>query len=190
MSGEPDSTESTVANDLVMLVLLGFVTMVVLLLPHIHPPTEGDDAAKPAGQIIVEARWPDDMDCDVDLWVRAPGDRSVGYAAKNGATFDLLRDDLGFDRDGAGLNYEFAFSRGAPDGAYAVTVHLYSTRDPRPVPVHVVISIRNGNATAVLVNRIVMLPAVRAEVTVARWTLSGAHLVPGSLHDTPVRLIP
>lgn len=190
MTAAPDSDDSTVFRDLTLLALLGFVTIVALLLPHLHPPTEGEDIAKPAGNLIVEARWPDDIDADIDLWVRAPGDRSVGYSAKSGTVFDLLRDDLGSERDPAGLNYEFAFSRGAPDGDYIVNVHLYSSRAPGPVPVRIVISTVAGGQTSVLAVRDVTLHGVGTETTVARWTLADGALVPGSIHDTPMRLRP
>ena len=53
------------------------------------------------------------MDADVDLWVQAPGDISVGYSNKGSAVFNLLRDDLGKRVDVTGLNYETSYSRGS-----------------------------------------------------------------------------
>src|SRR3546814_9658818 len=106
-----DEDDGTVFRDLVMLTLLGFVTMVILMLPHLAPPTQGREAIAAPGNLIVEARWPPGVDVDVDLWVRAAGDDAVGYSRRNGRVFDLLRDDLGFHRDDTGLNYEFAISR-------------------------------------------------------------------------------
>jgi hypothetical protein len=186
-----DEAAATTFLDVMMLALLGFVVMVVLMLPHLNPPTEGDDAAKPAGNIIVEARWPDELDVDVDLWVKAPGEKPVGYNNSRSRVFDLLRDDLGFEHDGTGLNFEFAFSRGAPDGNYAVNVHLYSNRiGVSPIPVIVVVSIRTGGTTRIVASRTVELRGAGHEVTVARFTLADGALVAGSVHDTPVGLRP
>ncbi len=91
--------DGTVFRDVIMLALLGFVTIVILLLPHINPPTKDKITALPPGNIVVEVRWPDKIDADVDLWVQAPGDRPVGYSNRGGQVFNLLRDDLGHSGD-------------------------------------------------------------------------------------------
>lgn len=184
--------DDTVFRDLVMLTLLGFVTMVVLMLPHLAPPTTGQDDAKRPGNVVVEARWPDGLDVDVDLWVKAPGDQPVGFSRQNDRTFDLLRDDLGFGLDDTGLNYEFAFSRGAPAGEYIVNVHLYSNRVLAPeVPVRVVVSLAGAaNQTPVHIHAgSRMLSHAGHEITVVRFTLDDqGAVVPGSVHDFPVTL--
>lgn len=180
-------------RDMLFCVLCTYTALVVLMVWHLNPPTEGQDDAKPAGNVIVEARWPDALDVDVDLWVRAPGDKSVGYANSRGIVFDLLRDDLGFERDGAGLNYEFAFSRGAPDGEYVITVNLYSNRvlaDAVPVVVHITASPAANTARVTLASRSIVLTHAGHDVTVARFTLADGRLVAGSVHDTPVRIRP
>ena len=94
-----EGEDGTVFRDVIMLALLGFATIVILLLPHLHPPTEIADPVKAPGNIIVEARWLDNIDVDVDLWVEAPGDKPVGYSNKSGRIFNLLRDDLGNSGD-------------------------------------------------------------------------------------------
>src|SRR3546814_1318851 len=73
-----DDTGGTVFRDVTMLALAGFVCIVILLLPHINPKAK-TDAEPPHGNILVELRWPDEADADVDLWVEAPGDRPVGH---------------------------------------------------------------------------------------------------------------
>ena len=84
-----------VFRDLITLALCGFVVCVVLIMPHINRPGARTAAGTaPPGNVIVEARWPDAIDADVDLWVQAPGDVPVGYSNKGGAIFNLLRDDL------------------------------------------------------------------------------------------------
>lgn len=186
-----DGTEDTVFRDLIMLTLMGFVTMVVLMIPHLNPPT-AEGAARPAGTVVVEARWGDGLQSDVDLWVRGPGDEAVGYARKSGLVFDLLRDDLGAARDSTALNYEFAFSRGAPMGEYVVNLHLFSpANDPLPLPVHVTVSLRDAASGRMneIVARDVTLRHRGEELTAIRFRLDDAtRLVAGSLNELPVGL--
>lgn len=191
---EPDGgegAEGTVFRDLIMLTLMGFVTMVVLMIPHLNPPAK-QEAARAAGSVVVEARWAEGAKSDVDLWVRGPGDGAVGYARKSGLVFDLLRDDLGATRDATALNYEFAFSRGAPAGEYVVNLHLFTPgADPLPVPVQVQVSLRDpkDGAMATVVTREVALRRQGEELTVARFRLDDrGRLVAGSLGELPVSL--
>src|SRR5918994_6292838 len=143
---DEDDGSGTVFRDVIMLALVGFVALVIIMLPHIQPPgakTTGEITAP--GNVIVEVRWPDEVDADVDLWVQAPGDLPVGYSNKGGAVFNLLRDDLGQRADATGLNYETSYSRGIPAGEYTVNVHLY--RNPSkayPIPATVVTSVKRS----------------------------------------------
>ena len=185
--GEEDT--GTVFRDTIMLALAGFVSVVVLLLPHINPKAKeivqaGD---KPPGNVIVEVQWPDGMDADVDLWVLAPGDRPVGYSNKAGKYFNLLRDDLGKPMDVTDLNYEVAYTRGTPGGDYVVNVHLYrSLATSLPINVQVVASLRanaNGESQP-LVTTTVPLSKVGQEVTAIRFRLDAeGRLVPGSVNS-------
>jgi len=178
----------TVFRDVVMLALAGFVVMVIMLLPHLNPPgAKTTEDMAPPGNVIVEVRWPDEIDADVDLWVQAPGDVPVGYSNKGGAVFNLLRDDLGKRADVTGLNYETSYSRGILPGEYAVNLHLY--RNPSktyPVPVTVVTSVKPGAAetTRQLLASKVLLVREGEEVTVYRFQLNDAGaLVAGSVHS-------
>jgi hypothetical protein len=183
-----DDAGGTVFRDVVMLALVGFVALVVMLLPHLNPPgAKTADDTTPPGNVIVEVRWPDEIDADVDLWVQAPGDVPVGYSNKGGAVFNLLRDDLGKRVDVTGLNYETSYSRGIQSGEYTVNLHLY--RNPSktyPVPVTVVTSVkRSADQTArQLLASKVMLAREGEETTVYRFRLSDAGaLVAGSVHS-------
>ena len=183
-----EDASGTVFRDVVMLALAGFVVLVIMLLPHLNPPgTKTADATTPPGNVIIEVRWPDETDADVDLWVQAPGDVPVGYSNKGGAVFNLLRDDLGKRADVTGLNYETSYSRGILPGEYAVNLHLY--RNPSnayPVPVTVVTSVKQGadDAARQLLASKVLLAREGEEMTVYRFGLSAAGaLVPGSVHS-------
>lgn len=84
----------------------------------------------------------------------------MGYSNKDGRVFNLLRDDLGHVSDPLGINYENAFSRGAPAGEYTVNVHLYGNRaGVYPVPVTIAVSVRgaDGGATRAIATREVRL---------------------------------
>ncbi|HET6469963.1 MAG TPA: hypothetical protein VFG43_16435 [Geminicoccaceae bacterium] len=178
----------TVFRDVLTLALAGFVAIVILLLPHLNPPgAKLADTSEPPGNVIVEIRWPDELDTDVDLWVQAPGDVPVGYSNKGGAAFNLLRDDLGRRSDATGLNYEIAYSRGIAAGEYTVNLHLY--RNPArsyPVPVTVVVTVKRSvqePGRQLLAGR-VELVREGEELTVFRFTLDAAGaLLPGSVHS-------
>jgi hypothetical protein len=176
-----------VFRDLIMLTLSGFVTVAVLLLPHIgeSKARAAMENLEPPGNVIVEVRWPDQLDCDVDLWVQAPGDIPVGYSNKGGAIFNLLRDDLGRRADATEMNYEVSYSRGIPPGEYVVNVHLYrNSARVSPVPVTVVASVKKSLAESAkqLLSTRVALTREGQELTVFRFRLDAAGaLVPGSV---------
>lgn len=177
-----------VFRDLIMLTLSGFVTVAVLLLPHIgesQAKSTATETTEPPGNVIIEARWPDDMDVDVDLWVQAPGDVPVGYSNKGGVVFNLLRDDLGKRADATAMNYEVSYSRGIPAGEYTVNVHLYrNTARVSSIPVTLVASVKRStqeSARQLLASK-VELTREGQEQTVFRFRLNDrGELVPGSV---------
>ena len=114
-----------VFRDVILLALTGFISMVILLIPFVNPPTEEESSSTPPGNVIVELFWDDKRDVDIDLWVQAPDDIPVGYSSKGGIFFNLLRDDLGIYKDNSPVNYEVSYSRGISDGVYIANVHLY-----------------------------------------------------------------
>ena len=114
-----------VFRDVILLALTGFISMVILLIPFVNPPTEEESSSTPPGNVIVELFWDDKRDVDIDLWVQAPDDIPVGYSNKGGIFFNLLRDDLGIYKDNSPVNYEVSYSRGISKGIYIANVHLY-----------------------------------------------------------------
>ncbi len=184
-----DDTGGTVFRDVIMLVLAGFVVIVLLLLPHINPPAvAAKQSMDPPGNVMVEIRWPDELDTDVDLWVKAPDDTPVGYSNKGSSSFNLLRDDRGHMRDASNLNYEVSYSRGAPAGEYVVNLHLYNSRSEfrAPISVDVVVSVRRSKTAPpmqIVVGK-VLLHHVGKEVTAFRFKLDGdSQLVADSVHN-------
>ncbi len=177
-----------VFRDLITLALCGFVVCVVLIMPHINPPvTKTAQDTDPPGNVIVEVRWPDELDSDVDLWVEAPGDVPVGYSNKGGVMFNLLRDDLGKRADATGMNYEVSYSRGIAPGEYTVNLHLYrNAAGIFPIPVTVVTSVKKSakeSARQLLASHIELVREGE-ELTVYRFKLSEqGDLVSGSVHS-------
>ena len=185
-----DDHEQTVFRDVLMLALAGFVAIVIVLLPHLNPPGAEEVAAEePPGNVVVEARWPDGLATDVDLWVQAPGDIPVGYSNKGGAVFNLLRDDLGARADSTPLNYEVSYARGIVAGEYTVNLHLYRNEaDAGPVTTTVVVSVKTAperSARQILLSDVDLVREGQ-EITVFRFRLDDdGALVPGSVHGLP-----
>ncbi len=187
-----DESGATVFRDVIMLALAGFVTLVMLMLPHINPRAAAENETTSPGNVIVELRWPDHVDADVDLWVEAPGDSPVGYSNKDGTVFNLLRDDLGRDSDITDLNYEFSYSRGVPAGDYTINVHLYrNSAHYYPLPVTVAISVKGTSGASsqrILATRLKLLREGQ-ELTAFRFKLDReGRLIAGSVHDLPREL--
>lgn len=184
-----DDSGATVFRDVILLALAGFVTLVLLLIPHLNPPVVTEDTNRSPGNVVVELRWPDEIDADIDLWVEAPGDAPVGYSNKAGGIFNLLRDDLGELSDLTKLNYEFSYSRGVPAGDYTINTHLYRNRAKvYPVPVTVVVSVRNSEDTSTrqILSAQVEMQRDGQETTALRFKLDEkGNLVTGSVHDLP-----
>ena len=186
---EDDQGQDTVFRDVIFLALAGFVAVVLLLLPHLHPPKEAEAATRSPGNVIVEIRWPDEVDADVDLWVQAPGDAPVGYSNKGAAFFNLLRDDLGNRGDTTALNYEISYSRGVPAGEYVVNVHFYRNSGGYvSVPVTITVSVKadtNESARRLLATEL-RLENEGQEVTAFRFSLDrDGRLIRDSVHDLP-----
>lgn len=152
-------------------VLLFFI---ISLLAQINPPTTPDFT--PPGNLVVSAAWPAGS-TDIDLWVRAPGDKAVGYSRKSGRVFSLLRDDLGTSNDLSSLNFESAFTRGLPDGEYIVNVRCYGCAGKVPVPVAVDVRLASGE---LVWTGTVTLVSDKQEKTALRFVMRAEKVVPGS----------
>ncbi len=182
----------TVFRDVLMLALVGFVAMVIMLLPHLSKAKQAELEHRAPGHVVVEIHWPDELPVDVDLWVLAPGDSPVGFFNPDGRFFNLLRDDLGADGDATGQNFEVAYSRGVAIGEYTVNVHMYGPLAPGAVvPVRVVVSVRQqyGDLRQVLQTR-VELKRHNQEETAFRFRLTEkAEVTPGSVSTLRKRLV-
>lgn len=187
-----DETVGTVFRDVILLALIGFVAMVVMLLPHIKRTTEDAQDHKAPGNVIVEMHWPNEMQYDVDLWVKGPDSLPVGFWNQGNEVFNLLRDDLGLEGDATLQNYEVSYSRGIPPGEYVVNVHMYGPVPPNTVvPVNIVVSVRQKfDHTRQILQTIVKLERRHQEETAFRFRLTrDGDLVEGSVNTLRYPLI-
>ncbi len=179
-----DDTTDTVFRDVILLTLVGFVAMVIMLLPHIQKKKEETEDHRAPGNVIVEMHWPSEMSVDVDLWVRAPKSTPVGFWNQGNDVFNLLRDDLGIEGDATNENYEISYSRGIRPGEYIVNVHMYGlVPTGLVVPVTVVVSVRaKYDSARQILKTIVKLRQRNQEETAFRFRLTAeGDLVEGSV---------
>ncbi len=133
---------AVVFRDLLFLLALLMLTLVVLIIPLIKIPKESRQIEKAAGDMLAEIVWDPASRADVDIWVEGPNGEKVGYLNPDGALFNLVRDDMGRDKDFSGLNYEFLFSRGIPNGRYRFSLVYYADNGEGEKPQDVRVSIR------------------------------------------------
>ncbi len=181
---------SVVFRDLLMLLALLMLTLVVLLIPLIKIREETSRQDKPAGDMLAEIVWDSKSRSDIDIWVQAPNGERVGYSMPYGKIFNLVRDDLGRDVDFSGLNYEFVFSRGIPDGLYRFSVVYYSNNGQRAKPEDVRVSIRHrkGRLMIVIWEGVVTLEYPGQEKGVISFRMKNGRLVPGSRDFSPFEI--
>lgn len=164
---------SILTRDLLMNFLMGLTALVILTLAAINPTSTEEQMSQP-GNIAVLIGWPAGPD-DVDMWVQYDNTQAVGYANKSGRVWSLLRDDLGTANDSTPLNYESAFTRGLPDGEYAVNVRCFSCLGP----VRVGVEIRLASGSLVWKGA-VDLVTDKQERTALRWRMANGAVVAGS----------
>lgn len=187
-----DDDSGTVFRDVIFLALLVFVIMVYILILHFNPPTEESDA-EPPGNLIFEISWPDKINSDIDLWVKAPGERAVGYSNKSGSELlNYLRDDLGNHKDPSFANFENVYSRGLRDGEYIVNLHYYRRNSRvKDVPVFIGVYLKPeiGGKKQTLFETRVVLDRPGKEITVVRFTMADGKFVRGSIRHSfiPIR---
>lgn len=176
-------------RDTLLNMLLGLTAVTIIALPMINPPAVADQGKQP-GNMVVSIAWPEGS-TDIDLWVKAPGDKiAVGYANRAGRVFNLLRDDIGTGLDELPLNYENAYSRGLPAGEYTVNVHYYRGGVPIPVAVEVRMG-KQGQPAGLVFSDTVTLQAQGQERTAISFTVDAdGKIVAQNKVYKPLRVLP
>lgn len=171
--------------DLLTALVVVFAAMAVLAI--IAATKETVAGVRPGGMVI-EMRWQNSADADVDLWVRAPGDEAVGYAHMSDAHCNLLRDDLGRQLDPESRNEEMVVCRGIDPGEWIVDTMLYRTYDDQ-LPIKVNVTVREGPLLTEILDRTIELRSQGQQVTLWRFRIDGQdHLVPESVNHLPMPL--
>lgn len=165
----------TLIQDVLLAMLLGVAAVIMFILPSVHPASP-EQQLTPPGNLIASISWPAGP-IDIDLRVLAPDDKPVDYNNKTGRIWSLLRDDLGTANDSTPLNFESAFTRGLPDGEYAVNIRCYSCAAFVPVPVAVEVRLADGG---LVWSGTVDLLADKQERTAIRFALKDGRVVAGS----------
>ena len=188
-----EDQSNTVFRDVTLLALSGFVAIVLLLLPWLNLKTKSEVIKEPVGSVIIELFWPDDIDVDLDLWVKGPNDGSVGYSKPSGLVFNLLRDDRGLTGDYTPLNYEISFTRGIVPGEYQANVHLFrhnKTKSKVQAMISASLVTPDRNYRKQILEKTVLLSKEGKEKTVLRFKLdNNFKLVSGSVNSLRKSLI-
>lgn len=173
--------------DMLLCLVCGLVVMLT-------PPLKKDDATdKPICQLAVDLSWDATLETDIDLWVRGPRTRPIGYSNKNGPIFDHVRDDVGTMIAGKPdqTNSERICARILPDGQYVVNAHLFDLDGaPLPVEVHLqVIKFEVFDGTSeVWIDKTVNLEGPKQELTIIRFVLQDGKIDQNSINDIPTPL--
>jgi len=122
--------------DLLINLLTGTVVLFILTTILIAPSTKNNEGIKKNADYIISLEWPNDVDCDMDLWVRDAQNNIVSYRIPEAGLMYFERDDMGkrrsvYEVDGKQVvidpdNKEFVTLRGSFAGEYILNVHVYS----------------------------------------------------------------
>jgi hypothetical protein len=176
-------------NDLLLSLLA--CLLVAAFLISVQKKHEADTATdRSAGNASVYVWWADNIDTDVDTYLRSPDGDRVFFAHKSGTVWSLLRDDLGLPNDLTPHNFENGFARGLPPGEYTVNVNVYRNSDVYPVAVDAELRLQTDKAgSLVTFTAHVTLDHLGDEATLWRFSIDDeGGLVPGSVHNQFVPL--
>lgn len=122
--------------DILIALLMGTVVIFMLTTLLIAPITQNSAGIKKNADYVITLEWPNELDCDVDLWIRDPLNNIVSYSQMEAGLMYFERDDQGkrhsvYEIEGKEIiidpdNKEFVTLRGTFKGEYIVNVHLYS----------------------------------------------------------------
>lgn len=144
----------------------------------------------PAGTVIITMHWDPRSNSDQDLWVISPGDaKPVGYSHPADANCNLLRDDLGREKDSESQNFEITVCRRPMAGQWVVDEKSYSVYDgivPLDGEIKVYIMQKAGMGLKLILDRHVVVGGNGTFATAAHFWLDAAgEVIPGSISADP-----
>ena len=123
--------------DLLFNTLLCFAALFMLSFMLINP-SKNDNNVQSKADFMITVTWPDEIDNDVDTYVRDPQGNLVAFMRREEGLMHLDRDDLGNRNDTIQTplgpivhpeNKEIVTLRGFVQGEYIVNVHMYRRTD-------------------------------------------------------------
>lgn len=178
---------------LLALVLIRFVMIVITLTLMVPKQETQQSETQDKGKIRIEVSWESFKDVDIDLWVKAPGDRPVGWPAPHSKVFDLVRDDVGNLSNPTGAHYEVVYARDNPSGEYIVNLHLFNNREMNYNEIPAYVSVyysTDGKYFDKVLYKKVILHDINEELTIFRFTIdSNKHIVRNTVNDIEYSLI-
>ena len=134
----PDKYKNSIGfTDMLFNMLLGFVFLFIIAFILINPITKKSDAPKKAEYLII-IEWNNELNDDIDLWVRDPAGNTISFINRAGGLLNLEKDDLGRSNDAVvmpdgtvkylNINREVVTMRGIVPGVYNVQAHVYSRK--------------------------------------------------------------
>lgn len=198
-----DDTETALANFALTFAKALLVFCVVLFL-MISPPKRDEDGVKPKMEYLISISWPNNVDADIDVWLRDPDGNTIWYGNKEAGMVNLERDDMGRrnnrivvgDKEIVKLtNEELISFRGFRPGEYIINVHLYSygmsfvagTPLDAPIPIRITITKLNPTVITTWVGN-VTVEYVRQEVHVVRFNMDENGRASGFETELPTML--
>jgi len=177
--------------DLLINLLTGTVFLFILTTLLIAPISKQTEGIKKNADFVITMEWPENIDCDVDIWVRDPQNNIVSFKMPESGLMYLERDDMGqrrsiFDVGGQKTiidpdNKEYVTLRGTFPGEYVVNVHVYSCKSPNenksmsinaPVNIPVTVELMKINPSLVSVKKVILtMTQVWQEQTAIRFVM-------------------
>ncbi len=182
--------------DLLFNTLMGFSFLFLVSLLFINPKADQAKVEKQA-EYIISATWPQDLEDDIDLWMRAPTGHTVSYIEKETGWLHLERDDRGELNDTLlidgkeeihPINQEIITIRKRSAGEYIVNLFYYTKKSRESVPVDIRVDRINPKYETVF-RQTINLDKVNQEKTAVRFTIKDD----GSVHNIsnlPIELTP
>ena len=128
------TSNNTVMVDILFILLMVFLYVSGTAVPWMNPIARQGEVTPPV-LMMVEMTWDDDSQKDIDLWVRPPNTKRIGFTNKDIGFGALERDDTGWASDTYVVNneertvrrnYEVITFTQLPSGEYVVNGHYYS----------------------------------------------------------------
>ncbi len=165
---------------------MGFSFLFLVSLIFINPKADRAKVEKQA-EYIITATWPQNLEDDIDLWMRAPTGHTVSYLEKEVGWLNLERDDRGELNDVLvidgkeevhPINQEIITIRKRHAGEYIVNLYYYTAKSKNQIPVDIKIDRINPKYETVF-RQTINLKDQDQEITAVRFTIKKD----GSVHN-------